>query len=126
MRDLKNNIGVLQALAPAVFTAAAVGPVLDLLGFGSAAIAVTTGAIEADGDFAVSLQESDDGAAFTDVAATDMEGSFPASLAEAITVKVGYRGNGRYLRLALAKTGGTSIAVSAVLITGNACERPVS
>lgn len=128
MRDLVNNIGTVAALAPAVLTATATGAALDLIGFGSAAVVINTGAIASAGDFTAKLQESDTTTSgdFTDVAAGHIEGSFPTSLEESAVVKVGYKGFKRYIRLVVTKNGGTSIAASAVLIKGHAAERPVA
>ncbi len=128
MRDLVHNIGVVQALGPAVLSATATGAALDLKGFGSAAVVVNTGAIVGSGDFTAKLQESDTTTSgdFTDVAASAMQGSFPASLAADSVVKVGYAGFKRYVRLVVTKNSGTSIAAGAVLVKGDAAQRPVA
>ncbi|WP_174800983.1 hypothetical protein [Martelella limonii] len=127
MRDLVNNIGAVQALVPAVLSATATGPALDLIAFGSAALVINTGAIASAGDFTAKLQESDTTTSgdFTDVDADHLEGVFPASLEANAVVKVGYKGFKRYIRLVVTKNGGTSIAAGAVLIKGHAAERPV-
>ena len=125
MRDIVSNIGVVTAIAPAVLAATTTGAALDLLGFGSAAFVITTGAIAGDGDFTAKVQDSDDGAAFADVPAAQLQGAFPASLEADDVVKVGYAGFKRHIRLVVTKNSGTSIAASAVLVKGNAAERPV-
>ena len=126
MRDLVHNIGIVPALAPAVQAAAADGLAIDLKGFNSVAFAINTGAIVGAGDFGIKLQESDDGAAFTDAAASAVQGTVPATLAAASAYKLGYIGFKRYARLALTKAGGTSIALSAVAIKGDPVSAPVS
>jgi hypothetical protein len=128
MRDIVNNIGAVQALAPAVIAATATGAALDLLGFESAAIVINTGAIVGSGDYTAKVQESDTTTSgdFADVDADDLQGAFPASLSADSVVKVGYRGFKRYLRLVVTKNSGTSIAVGALLIKGNARQRPVT
>jgi hypothetical protein len=128
MRDTVHNIGVVQALAPGAIIATATGAALDLRGFESAAIIVNTGAIVGAGDFTAKLQESDTttDADFTDVAASGLQGAFPASLAAASVVKVGYAGFKRYVRLVVTQNSGTSIAVGAVLVKGHAAQCPVS
>ena len=128
MRDLENNIGAVQAVAPAVLTATNTSGAIDLAGFGSAAVVINTGAIAASGDFTAKLQESDTTTPgdFTDVVAANLTGTFPASLAADSVVKVGYIGNKRYLRTVLTRNGGTSIAAGAVIIKGNALNRPVA
>lgn len=128
MRDLYSNIGAGLALAPAVQSAAATGAAIDTRGYGSVAFAVNTGAIAGDGDFGVKLQESDTDITgdFTDVAATSVDSNAPATLAASSTYKLGYRGHKRFVRVALTKAGGTSIAAGAVAILGNAATRPVA
>ena len=122
MRDLASNIGAVAALAPAVQSAAASGAAIDTLGFGSVAFILSTGAIAGDGDFGVKVQESDTDVSgdFTDATAVD---DAPAPRRQ--PYKLGYRGHKRFVRLALTKAGGTSIAAGAVAILGNAAQRPV-
>jgi len=128
MRDIVHTIGTVQALAPAVLSATTTGAVLDLLGFESAALVINTGAIVGSGDFTPKLQESDTTTSgdFTDVAASALQGAFPASLTADSVVKVGYAGFKRYVRLVTTKNGGTSIAAGAVLVKGHAAKRPVA
>lgn len=128
MRDLANNIASVQAVAPAVLSATNTSAAIDLLGFDSAAVIVNTGAIAGAGDYTANLQESDTATSgdFTDVAAADLVGSFPASLVENAVVKVGYIGTKRYLRTVITKNSGTSIAAGAVIVMANARLRPVA
>ncbi|MBX5179923.1 hypothetical protein HJB77_27265 [Rhizobium lentis] len=126
MRDLVHNIGVKTAIAPAVQAAAADGAGIDLKGFGSVAFAINTGAIVGAGDFGVKVQESDDNVTFNDAPASVVIGSVPATLAAANAYKLGYIGYKRYTRLSLTKAGGTSIALGAVAVLGNAASRPVA
>lgn len=128
MRDLYSNFGPVPALAPAVQAAATTGAAIDTKGFGSVAFVVNTGAIVSDGDFGVKLQESDTTTSgdFADVAAEVVDSNAPATLAAASAYKLGYRGFKRYVRVALTKTGGTSIAAGAVAVLGQAQSRPVT
>ena len=128
MRDLFSNIGAGLALAPAVQSAAVQGPAIDTLGFDSIAFTVATGAIVGAGDFGLKLQESDTttGGDFTDAAAEVVDTNAPATLAAASAYKLGYTGFKRYVRLAVTKAGGTSIAAGAIAVLGNAGERPVT
>lgn len=126
MRDLYSNIGAVLAIAPAVQSAAADGVAVDLLGFDSVAFAVNTGAVAGSGDFGVKVQESDNGADFTDAAAAVVDTNAPATLAASTSYKLGYRGFKRYVRLGLTKAGGTSIALGAVAIKGNPRLAPVA
>lgn len=128
MRDMYSNIGAVLALVPAVKTAAGEGPAIDLRGFNRAAIVVTTGAIVSDGDFGVKLQESDttDNGDFADAVADVVTSNAPATLEANAAYKLGYTGYKRYVRLALTKAGGTSIAAGAVAVLGDALNRPVA
>jgi hypothetical protein len=115
-------------VAPAVLSATNTSEAIDLKGFESAAIVINTGAIVSSGDFTAKLQESDTTTSgdFTDVAAEHLTGEFPASLAAASVVKVGYIGLKRYLRTVITKNSGTSIAAGVVLIKGHPHDAPVS
>lgn len=127
MRDLYSNIGAALALAPAVQSAATTGLAIDLLTAGRVAFAVTTGAIAGDGDFGVTLQESDDGSTgWANAQADHIQTDAPATLEAASTYRLGYLGWKRFVRLSLTKTGGTSIAAGAVAILGSTAERPVA
>jgi len=128
MRDIAPNIGIVQAVAPAVLSANNTSAALDLLAFDSVVVVVNTGAIVGAGDFTAKLQESDTTTSgdFADVGAAHLVGAFPASLVAASTVKVGYIGNKRYLRTVLTRNGGTSIAAGVVLVKGHPAEAPVA
>ncbi|WP_454917289.1 hypothetical protein [Xanthobacter sediminis] len=128
MRDLKNNIGVVQVVAPAVLAATTTSAALDLHDFDSAAVVVNTGAIVGAGDFTTTLEESDTTTVedFAEVDPEHLHGAFPESLEANAVVKVGYAGFKRYIRLVITKNSGTSIAASAVLVKGHAAERPVA
>jgi len=126
MRDLYSNIGAVLALAPAVQAAAANGPAIDLKDFGSVVIVVITGAIVSSGDFGVKLQESGNGTDFADVDAEDVFTNAPTTLAASSAYKLGYRGGKRYVRVALTKASGTSIAAGAVAVKGTPAKAPVA
>ena len=77
--------------------------------------------------YVVSLEELEaSGSGFAAVAAGDMQGTLPASLAADSVVKVGYTGRKRYLKATITKTSGTSIAAGAVIVKGNPQVKPVS
>lgn len=126
MRTLASNIAVKSAIAPAVQAAAADGTAIDTLGFNSVAFAVNTGAIVGSGDFGVKLTESDDNITFTDVVAAQVQSNAPATLAAASAYKLGYIGWRRYVRVALTKAGGTSIALGATAVLAHAAHKPVA
>ncbi|MFD1744055.1 hypothetical protein ACFSE1_01140 [Rhizobium helianthi] len=128
MRDLSHNLGVVQALAPQVLSATDTSAAIDLIGFDSAAVVISTGAIVSSGNFTAKLQESDTTTSgdFSDVAAADLIGTLPTALAASSVYKQGYVGNRRYIRLVTTKNSGTSIAVGAVVVKGHAASRPVA
>ncbi|MFG1417022.1 hypothetical protein V5F38_04290 [Xanthobacter sp. V0B-10] len=128
MRDLASNIAAVQAVAPAVLTATTTSAAIDLADFDAAAVIINTGAIVGAGNFTPKLQESDTTTSgdFSDVAAGDLNGAFPAALAAASTYKVGYRGAKRYVRLVLTLISGTSIAAGAVIVKAHAAQLPVA
>lgn len=128
MRDLASNIGVVLALSPAVQAATIKGNTIDTQGYGSVAFIVNSGAIASAGNFTAKLQESDtttDGD-FTDVPATLVVGSLPTAIAADASVKQSYIGHKRYVRMVLTKNSGTSVAVGAVAVLGNASDRPIA
>jgi hypothetical protein len=130
MKDLYHNLGAVPAVVPAVKSATENGTAIDLAGFNSALIVLNTGAIVGDGDFNAKLQESDTttDADFSDVAAADQLGSFPASLDANAAYRVGYIGSKRkrYIRVVLTKAGGTSIAAGAVAVLGTPAIAPLA
>jgi hypothetical protein len=125
-RDLFSNIGVIASIAPAVLTATTNGTGADLRPYNSATVVINTGAIAGSGNFTPKLQESDDNAAWTDVAAGDLLGTFPTALVASSAIKVGYKGTKRYIRPVLTLNSGTSIAADAVVIGGHANLAPVA
>lgn len=120
--DLKHNIAIVSALAPAVHAATkADAAIIDLQGAGSATVVISTGAVAGDGLFVAKLVHSDksDLADAVDAEAGDLLGAFPAALEADSTYSVGYRGGKRYVRVVLTKTSGTSVAAGAVVIKGH-------
>lgn len=135
MRDLAHNIAIRPVIAPAVIgdNTAAVGAVIDRLGFESLTYGIITGTLaDTDATFAVLLEESDQaGSGFTAVADADMIGTEAAAgftfADDGVTRKLGYVGNKRFTRLTVTPTGNSGSApVAAIAILGHAHERPVS
>ena len=128
MRDIAPNIGVVQAVAPAVLSATNTSDAIALLGFDSAAVVINTGAIVSAGDFTAKIQESDTTTSgdFADVDAAHLVGDLPATLEASSVYKQGYIGNKRYIRTVITKNGGTSIAAGAVIVKGHPAEAPVA
>lgn len=128
MRDLVHNIKAVNAVAAATRSASVDGDAVDLLGFDSVALVVTTGAVTGAGNMTVKIQESDTSTAgdFTDVDPDHLQGAIANPLVANGTTKLGYRGFKRYLRAVLTLNSGTSVTVGAVFLLGNASERPVA
>lgn len=128
MRELYSEVGLVQSLIPAVIAATATGAAIDLAGYESALVLINTGAIAGSGDYTVKLQESDTTTSgdFTDVAAANLVGSFPASLAADSLYKVAYSGVKRYVRTVITKNSGTSIIAGIFFARGHALTGPVA
>lgn len=129
LRDLYHNALVKTSLAPSVRVNGAVnGTSVDLRGYDAALVSVAFGAYT-DGTHTPSLEHSVDGATFSVVAASDMNGSFAAvnSSGGANTIQsVGYLGQQRYVRVVMTVTGATSGAASyAGVVVGQPRSAPV-
>lgn len=101
MRGVYGNTTEVQSLAPAARAASANGAAADLHGYIGALVLITAGAWT-DGEHSFALQDSDDGQAFTAVAAKDLQGTLPTIDSEATGGRVyaaGYVGSKRYLRV---------------------------
>lgn len=128
MKDTYSGLSAVASLAPAVVTATTKGSDVDLQGYGSALLVINTGAIAGDGVYDIKLEESDtttDGD-FKDVAAKDLLGTLPESLAASSVYTQGYVGTKRYIRAVITKQSGTSIAASAVIVRGHPALGPVA
>ncbi len=79
MKDTFHETKVVATLVPAVQAATLKGDAVDLQGFGSALLAINTGAIVGAGAFDLKVQEANTktDADFTDVAADDLLGTLP-------------------------------------------------
>lgn len=126
MRDLKNNIDVVNSIDPDDYTATENGAGVDLQGFEGAVVAFSVGTVT-DGTHTPKVQESDSqGSGYTDVAAADLIGSL-SDLASDTNQRVGYIGSKRYVRGVLTVSGATVGAqAAAVVIRGIAHRRPVA
>lgn len=128
MKDTFHDNAAVASLAPAVVAATTKGAHADLRGYGSALLLINTGAIAGDGDYVVTMQESDtttDGD-FVDVAAKDLLGTLPATLEADKAYQQGYIGKKRYVRAVITKAGGTSIAAGAVFVLSHPAMAPVA
>ena len=129
MKDMHSNLTALASLVPAVQAATLKGGYVDLQGFGSAELVVTTGAIVGAGLYVMSIEESDtttDGD-FAPVAAADLLGDpLPAALEASTVYLLGYIGKKRYVRAVITKTSGTSIDAGAIFVLGHPHMAPVA
>ena len=128
MKDLANNLSIVQSLAPASRTANANGAAVDLQGYEGALILISTGAIT-DGTHTFEVQESDDGTTFTAVANSDLIGTEPAVGAtnDNTDYKIGYIGSKRYVRVVVTVAGATNGGVyGAWVIRGYPRHAPVA
>ena len=124
LRDLKPNLDVVQALAPAARTATVNGTGVDLRGYDAAMVVFHPGTIT-DGTHTPSVEESDDNSTFTAVAAADLAGTL-ANLASNTIQRVGYRGVKRYIRPRVVVSGATTGGVyGAEVVRGYPALRPV-
>ena len=129
MRDIKNNLNVVQSLVPAARTTTANGAGADLRGYDAAIAVVDVGAVSGTSpSFTFELQESADDSSYAAVAAADLIGAFAAVTSSNQVQRVGYVGAKRYVRVAIAAVSGTSPAANcaATIVRGNAAQRPVA
>ena len=126
MKDLRSKIAAVAATKPAVLAATETSAPIDLQGYNSAVVIVSTGAIAGAGDYTTKLEHSDTttGGDFTAVAAGDLLGAFPASLAADSVYRVGYKGPKRYIRAVTTKNSGTSIAAAVLVVKSNGFNQP--
>ena len=127
MRDLINNIGVVQALSQATLTSTTNSAAFDLLGFESAGFVISIGALT--GTVTVKIQDSDTtaDADFNDsFYEYSPQGDYAITLSANSLIKLGYWGFKRYIRLVFTVSSGASVVASAILIKGHPHERPVS
>lgn len=127
-----NNLLVKRSLAPAARTASADGTTVDRAEddamFQDALVVIDAGVV-ADGTHTFEVQESDDDASWSAVAAVDLQGAEPAvtSANDDTIYEIGYLGAKRYVRVAVAVTGGpvTGGVYSAAVVLSNPRRAPV-
>jgi len=143
MKDLHNNVAVVEVLPPAAMTADNTPAALDLGGFRSAVLLlhVGIGGITFTGSNKIEfkLTHSDDDATYEAVTADDLDGvdsvgtggivkSLTSEQAAATLDKIAYKGGRRYLKLLadFSGTHGTGTPIAAVLVKGHPLEAPVT
>lgn len=116
--DNVNDISAAVSLPAAVRNATANGTGVDLSGYNAAAVVITSGTVTDGTVYTFEVQESDDNATFTAVADADLIGTEPtlSQTDDNVVREVGYKGNKRYIRVALttvtsATTGGLFAAI---------------
>lgn len=126
MRDLKSNLDAVNSVKPTGNRTASVnGASADLQGYDGALIVIPADTIT-DGTHTPSLEESDDDATFTAVAAGDLEGSFAAITANSIQ-RVGYKGAKRYIRAVVTVSGATTGGkYCAAILRGYPSQQPLA
>ncbi|MGZ6361773.1 MAG: hypothetical protein ACXWP0_08820 [Ktedonobacterales bacterium] len=129
-RELYDSVLEAPSINPAAYTnAGATGGNVDLAGYESALVVVTTGTIT-DGTHTLVLQEADDNGSgapgtFAAVAASDMLGSIPGPLVTGGTFNnkafaFAYIGLKRWLRVTSSATGSTTGGIySAAVVRGH-------
>jgi hypothetical protein len=119
MRDSTHHISPVITQVASAKTATANGTGADLQGFESATAVVQFGTVT-DGTHTPSLEESDDNATFTPVAAGQIIGTPFAAVTSggggSATQQVGYTGYKRYIRVKLTVAGATTGALSSAVV----------
>lgn len=128
-RDVKSAVDMDVSLAQTGDrTANATGAASELAGYRGASVLIVAGDYT-DGEHAFSVQESDDNATWSDVAASDLDGQVPTISAEGDAnqkYRVGYTGIKRYLRVNVAATDTTTGATyGAYILKGFPRQFPV-
>ncbi|MGW0599957.1 hypothetical protein ACWD11_22775 [Streptomyces sp. NPDC002776] len=136
-RTVYNYVRSKATLAIATRNATANGTSVDRMSSGasgtnewhqSAMLLVHTGTVT-DGTHAITLQESDDNAAWANVAATDLQGALPSITAtdDDKVFEVGYTGTKRYLRAVTTVTAGATGGIyGAQILLGFPNTTPIS
>lgn len=141
MRDLKNNISVVQCIAPVAASADANGTTIDLQGYESCTFVIDMGiegiTLSGTNKIEVELEESSDNSTWTDVtASTSVIGATPDSSGVVATfddnaetpsvATVGYIGDKRYVRAVanFSGTHGTATPIAISCIRGHARKNP--
>ena len=126
-KDIYSNFGQTVAVVPAVLTATNTSAGVDLAGFESAAVLINTGALVGAAVFNVTLEESDASVSgYAAVPAAKVQGTLPTPLAASTLYKLGYLGSKRYIRTVMTLASGTSLVVGAIVLKGNARDKPTA
>lgn len=139
MRDIYNNIDVVNLIDPEVLDADETSSAVDLQGYESADVVIHVGAggitFSSSNKVEFKLTHSDDDSTYAAVDADDVEGidsvgtggiihSLTAAHASATATEVGYIGEKRYLKLKadFSGTHGTGTPMAATVVKGHALQ----
>lgn len=132
MRDLKDNLDVVQTIAPLSAvraTGTATGAAVDLQGY-DAAVAVFNNGAWTDGTHTPSVQDSPDGTTYTAVPSSNLQGAFTPITGTAQNnsmQRVGYLGSNRYLRgMLIGASVTTGVPADMIVIRGSAKVKPLA
>lgn len=138
MKDLHNNIKPVSVLHAVVVSATQTITDIDLADFSSAEILFDIGidagsGLGASHNLTFTLQHSDDGTTYANVAEADVLGVTPSS-GVILTIdstdeddtlyNFGYVGGKRYLQIVITETGTVSCPISISLVKGNGLDKP--
>lgn len=135
MRDLKDNVKVLVAVAPQALSSTTdiVGEIIDLQGFDSCMFAVMTDGIAASSLAGQLLIEESDLSTMSDATAVadanlvglESDTAFTQATTKASNLKVGYIGTKRYVRatIDLSANNGTDV-MGAMCVLGHPMVKP--
>ncbi|MEO0036686.1 MAG: hypothetical protein RLZZ501_2709 [Pseudomonadota bacterium] len=142
MRDIYSNLGVVEAIAPAVYAADTTPTAIDLAGFNGVMLALHIGVggitFTAANKIEFILTHSDDDSAYTPVTADDVQGvlAVASGIVKALTAAhaasdvtlIGYKGGKRFLKLLadFSGTHSTGTAIAATVIKGYPAQFPVN
>lgn len=134
MKDMHNNISIVNVITPQAVGTTGIGGgklsgIIDRQGFGSVEFAYQSGASASVADTIVPVvyEAAATGDSFTSVANADLLGTESAITLTAAGVKrVGYAGSKRYLKLRLYGVGTATAIVAATAVLGNPNLAPVA
>ena len=131
MRDISKNLSAVISIDPQSIATDTTtnGVAVDVRDFGAAMVLFASNDAITDGDYALTVEESDaSGSGFTTVAAADLIGTLTdfSSSAEGIQ-QVGYIGTKRYIRAVITSTStSTGGLMSATIVKGRPYKAPTS
>lgn len=130
MRTIHDDIATVTTLPPATYDTTTPGTAVDTRGYDAVEVLLTLGEY-ADDSHVLTIEDSSDGQVFTPAAAADIIGDWPDTLDDDThdegTIRVGYIGARRYVRVSTAVTGtGTGSPYGAVIVLGLPKQAPVA